>query len=158
MCLMPDSVGRRHCCAHCRSTLRSSQACSRVTPSRAAVALICPPATSGHNLRLIMKLEVGEEDEDDDQERWLWVTSAGSRDGYRDMERFIGSLDDPDASEQLDRALVGRGAFRRFKDQLARWPELLDQWYAFSEDRQRGRARAWLAAEGYAPIARERRT
>jgi hypothetical protein len=103
-------------------------------------------------------VEVGEEDEDDDQECWPWVTSAGSRDGYRDMERFIGSLDDPDASEQLDRALVGRGAFRRFKDQLARWPELSDQWYAVSEDRHRGRARAWLAAEGYAPIARARRT
>ena len=158
MNLMRNSVAQQGCCARCRSTLRSSQACSRVTRSRAVVALICPPATSRPQPAIDYEVEVGEEDEDDDQERWLWVTSAGSRDGYRDMERFIGSLDDPDASEQLDRALVGRGAFRRFKDQLARWPELSDQWYAFSEDRQRGRARAWLAAEGYAPIARERRT
>ena len=98
---------------------------------------------------------VGEEDEEEDEERWLWVTSEGSRAGYRDMERFIGSINDPDVREQLDRTLGGRGAFRRFKDQLARWPELSDQWYAFSEDRHRGRARAWLAGEGYAPAARD---
>lgn len=103
-------------------------------------------------------VEVGDEDEDDDQGRWLCVTSEGSRAAYRDVERFIGSITDPDVSEQLDRTLVGRGAFRRFKDQLARWPELADQWYAFSEDRHRGRARAWLAAEGYAPVAKGRRT
>jgi hypothetical protein len=93
----------------------------------------------------------------EDEQRWLWVTSEGSRAGYRDMERFIGSLDDLHVSEQLERALVGRGAFRRFKVRLARWPELSDQWYAFSEDRHRGRARAWLAAEGYTPVAGGRR-
>jgi hypothetical protein len=103
------------------------------------------------------EVEVGDEDEDEDEQRWLWVTSKGSRAGYRDMERFIGSLDDLHVTEQLERALVGRGPFRRFKDRLARWPELSDQWYAFSEDRHRGRARAWLAAEGYTPVARGRR-
>ena len=58
---------------------------------------------------------------------------------------------------RLGVAIEGRGAFRRFKDVLSRWPELLDRWYAFSEDRQRGRARAWLAAEGYAPAPRQSR-
>ena len=46
-------------------------------------------------------------------------------------------------------AISGRGAFRRFKDVLARWPGELDRWYAFSAERQRGRARAWLADAGY---------
>jgi len=27
-----------------------------------------------------------------------------------------------------------------------------NRWYAFSDDRQRGRARAWLAEEGYRPL------
>ena len=35
------------------------------------------------------------------------------------------------------------------KDVLARWPGELDRWYAFSAERQRGRARAWLADAGY---------
>jgi hypothetical protein len=42
-------------------------------------------------------LETGEEDEDsaDDPERWLPVYGEGSREGYRDMELFIASVEDP---------------------------------------------------------------
>jgi hypothetical protein len=41
--------------------------------------------------------EIGQEDEDesDDPDKWLWVHCEGSRDGYRDMELFIGSVRDP---------------------------------------------------------------
>ena len=95
--------------------------------------------------------ELGDLEGDDDADRWLWVESEGSHAGYRDMELFIATLNDTDQVDRLGRAISGRGVFRRFKDQLATWPELLNRWYAFSEDRQRGRARALLAAEGYAP-------
>lgn len=99
--------------------------------------------------------EVGEIDEDDDDpERWLWVHCEGSRDGYRDMEWFIENLDDAEFAAKLARALSGRGAFRRFKDQLSDRPELMTRWHGFSNDRQRGRARSWLAAEGYTPMRR----
>jgi hypothetical protein len=30
-----------------------------------------------------------------------------------------------------------------------RWPEDFTRWHAFSEDRQRGRAREWLTDAGY---------
>jgi Uncharacterised protein family (UPF0158) len=95
--------------------------------------------------------ELGEEDEDEseDAERWLWVWCEGSRDAYRDMERFIGTVQSVERADRLDLAIQGRGAFRRFKDVLARWPDELDRWYSFSEERQRGRARAWLADAGY---------
>ena len=97
--------------------------------------------------------EMGEEDpeESDDPERWIWVEWEGSRDGYRDMEMFIGTVRDPDRADRLEIAIQGRGAFRRFKDVVARWPGELERWFAFSEDRQRGRARAWLAGAGYRP-------
>lgn len=96
-------------------------------------------------------VETGDEDEDtaDDPERWLAVHGEGSREGYRDMERFIASVEDPGRAERLAIAIRGRGAFRRFKDELARWPGELERWHAFSEERQRGRARSWLAAAGY---------
>ena len=95
--------------------------------------------------------EIGQEDEDesDDPDRWLWVHCEGSRDGYRDMELFIGTVRDPGRADRLEIAISGRGAFRRFKDVLARWPGELERWYAFSAERQRGRARAWLADAGY---------
>jgi hypothetical protein len=32
---------------------------------------------------------------------------------------------------------------------LERTPEELDRWFAFTEERQRGRARRWLADAGY---------
>ena len=98
-----------------------------------------------------------DDDDDDDEQRWLWVECEGSWDGYRDMEGFIATLDDTDQVDRLGIAIGGRGAFRRFKDQLSRWPELLERWYAFSEDRQRGRARTWLAGEGYAPAPHQPR-
>ena len=100
-------------------------------------------------------LETGEEDEDtaDDPERWLAVHGEGSREGYRDMELFIASVEDPGRAERLAIAITGRGAFRRFKDELARWPGELERWHALSEERQRGRARSWLTAAGYRVLA-----
>jgi hypothetical protein len=96
-------------------------------------------------------LETGEEDEEtgDDPERWLAVYGEGSREGYRDMELFIASVEDPGRAERLAIAIRGRGAFRRFKGELACWSGELERWRAFSEERQRGRARSWLAAAGY---------
>jgi len=94
--------------------------------------------------------ETGEA-EDDDPDRWLWVDCEGSRSAYHDMVWFIEELDDPNLTDRLARAISGRGAFRRFKDTLFDRPDLMTQWYAFSGDRQRGRARSWLAAEGYTP-------
>ena len=97
-------------------------------------------------------VEVGEiEEDDDDPERWLWVHCEGSHDGYRDMEWFIDDLDDSQFADRLARAITGRGAFRRFKDTLSERPDLMTRWFAFSDDRHRGRARSWLAAEGYVP-------
>jgi Uncharacterised protein family (UPF0158) len=75
-------------------------------------------------------LETGEEDEEtaDDSERWLAVHGEGSREGYRDMEVFIASVEDPGRAERLANAIRGRGVFRRFKDELARWPGELERW------------------------------
>ena len=95
--------------------------------------------------------EMGQEDEDEseDPDKWLWVHCEGSRDGYRDMERFIGTVRNPGRADRLEIAISGRGAFRRFKDVLERWPGELERWYAFTAERQHGRARAWLADAGY---------
>ena len=96
-----------------------------------------------------------EQDEDpldlDDEDRWLWVDCEGSAEGYRDMQAFIATLADPSRADRLGIAIQGKGAFRRFKDVLSRWPDELERWFAYSEERQRGRARAWLTDAGYFP-------
>jgi len=96
--------------------------------------------------------EVGEEDPgDEDPDRWLPVWCEGSRAAYGDMEDFIEALSDRDRADRPSIAISGRGAFRRFKDVLGRWPGDVQAWFAFSDERQRGRARAWRAAAGYLP-------
>lgn len=90
--------------------------------------------------------------EDEDEDRWLYVDCVGSHDGYRDMELFVGTVDDPAIADRLEIAISGKGAFRRFKDVLSRRPDELARYFQFSDERQRGRARAWLAAEGYRPV------
>lgn len=52
---------------------------------------------------------------------------------YSHMQRFIGSLDDAEAAEQLSRAIQGRGAFRYFKDTLYRLG-IQDQWYRYRDE------------------------
>jgi hypothetical protein len=105
-------------------------------------------------------IETGEEDEEeeDDDDRWLWVFNEGSGAGYRDMERFVAGIEDNEIAAHLARALDGPGAFRRFRNQLTRWPDLHDSWNAYSAERRRGRARAWLATAGYTAMTAARTT
>jgi hypothetical protein len=49
-------------------------------------------------------------DEADDPDRWLWVESDGSRDGYRDMVWFIEDVEDPGIADRLSIAITGREA------------------------------------------------
>ncbi|HET8589570.1 MAG TPA: UPF0158 family protein [Nakamurella sp.] len=90
----------------------------------------------------------------DDSERWLSVWPQGSRDGYQDMVQFAETCTDAVLAGKLDVALNGRGAFRRFKDVLFDYPDERAEWFSFSDDRRRGRARAWLAAAGYRAVFR----
>lgn len=95
-----------------------------------------------------------DEDELEDPDHWLSVWSQGSRGGYRDMTDFAESRTDPRLVDKLEVALNGRGAFRRFKNVLMDYPADRAEWFAFSDDRQRGRARAWLADAGYRAVFR----
>ncbi|MET9134540.1 UPF0158 family protein [Streptomyces antibioticus] len=92
-----------------------------------------------------------EAEEDDDPERWLYVPALGSGAGYRDMELFIEEMEDAALAGRLRIAIDGRGAFRRFKDVLAGDVRSWSRYHRFRDERQRGRARAWLAEEGYCP-------
>lgn len=64
--------------------------------------------------------------------------------GYGDMEDFVGYVRDARARDLLERAIVGRGAFRRFKDTLREYPELRRSWFSFHDARSERRAMEWL--------------
>jgi hypothetical protein len=85
----------------------------------------------------------------DDTERFRWV-DGDSRDAYRDMVDFIGTVSDRRLADRLSDAIRGRGAFRRFAGTLDRESQdELSRWFVFAGERRRGRARAWLADIGY---------
>lgn len=76
------------------------------------------------------------------------VDPVESRDSYGDLEDFIARVRDPKAREVLERAIAGRGAFRRFKDALVEFPELRAAWFKFHDTRVERRAIEWLRDEG----------
>jgi predicted nucleotidyltransferase len=85
-------------------------------------------------------------DLDHPEERgFMYIEPLPSHESYRDLEDFTALVRDPRARDLLERAIAGRGAFRRFKDTLFDFPELREAWFKFSNARMERRALEWLA-------------
>lgn len=90
-----------------------------------------------------------ERDEPDPETRGLRaINPISSGEGYEDMENFIARVRSPHARDLLERAISGRGAFRRFKDTLFDFPELREAWFRFHDARWERRAIRWLLDDG----------
>jgi hypothetical protein len=69
---------------------------------------------------------------------------------YEDMADFAEQLGNERAGQRLSRAIAGKGAFRRFKDQLHQeYPDLVPAWNAFRHVRALRRAVEWLADNSF---------
>ncbi len=84
---------------------------------------------------------------------FIRVPQNTSREGYRDMERFIATISDERLHNRLWRAIQGRGAFRRFKSILFDYPAECERWFAFKGAHTRQRSLDWLKYKGIEPIA-----
>jgi hypothetical protein len=85
--------------------------------------------------------------------RYIRVERDDPYGDYNDMERFIGTVEDPELRDRLWRAIKGRGAFRYFKDVLREHPDVREQWFAFKESRCQRRVADWLEARHIEPIS-----
>ena len=81
----------------------------------------------------------------DSGERFLEPPDKFDFHEYRQMERFIRTVDDPQAADELWRAIKGKGAFRYFKDTADRLG-LREQWFRFREDALKELAIDWAEA------------
>jgi hypothetical protein len=91
--------------------------------------------------------DLNNEDEEPDPQLVV-IEAYPSSVWYRDMVDFAEEVSDERAARRLLRALDGRGAFRRFKNELYdEYPELVSVWQAFHDVRARRRAVRWLLDE-----------
>ena len=86
----------------------------------------------------------------DDYEFWLYLDAIWPAQGWQDMADFIATVEDPAVAERLNDAIRGKGAFRRFKN-ITYDTEHESRFVLFSDEREAGRARHWLAERGLRP-------
>jgi hypothetical protein len=84
--------------------------------------------------------------------RYIQIPEADGHEDYRDMERFISTVQSDRLRDQLWQAIQGRGAFRYFKDVLDDYPAERERWFAFTDRRIYDRISRWLESEGIEPI------
>jgi hypothetical protein len=80
--------------------------------------------------------------------RYLRIPAAESRQGFRDMEDFIQTVQDPRLAMRLQQAINRRSPFRNFKEALNAYPAERERWLAYKNGRVKGRVVGWLADEG----------
>ena len=78
---------------------------------------------------------------EDDEDRYAALPSKFDIDEYQMMEKFALSVDDRISSRILS-AIKGKGAFRRFKDTVARFG-IEEDWYKFRDKKCKELAIDW---------------
>ena len=79
---------------------------------------------------------------DNGSKRYVQLPDESDVDEWDIMRRFCDTVTDNPTRELLLREIHGRGAFRRFKDELGR-SSLLDKWFDFKRNALRDEAIEW---------------
>jgi hypothetical protein len=75
---------------------------------------------------------------------YLRVEPASSREQYRWMEKFVGSVVDEPLRDRLVISIDGKGAFRRFKDVLLAYPAERERWFSYRAELLHWHIQTWL--------------
>ena len=97
------------------------------------------------------ELKVAKQVEEGYGTRYIQIPHEDTHEAYRDMERFIATVQNPHLQDRLWRAIQGRGAFRYFKDVLAEHPDERERWFAFKDRCVHDRISRWLESESIEP-------
>lgn len=81
-------------------------------------------------------------------ERVTPLEDGDFRDEFRDLEDFTATVEDAGVRRQLEQAIRGHGAFRRFRDIIHGCFRERKLWFVFKARRQREKAERWLASRG----------
>ena len=64
------------------------------------------------------------------------------------LNTFIGNIEDSDLQDSLQRAIDGKGAFRRFKDALSGHEQVRRAWFEYRDQSLRQWLQDWLLEQG----------
>src|SRR5919112_6036758 len=87
----------------------------------------------------------------DNIRNFLRIEPASSREQYRWMERFVGSVVDEALRERLIISIDGKGAFRRFKDVLLAYPAERERWFSYRAELLHWHIQQWLGQHDIHP-------
>lgn len=81
---------------------------------------------------------------EDSNFRYLEIPKRSSHEDYQIMRDFIITVEDERLGDLLWEATDGRGAFRFFKSVLSDYPDELERWYAYHDNRLMEELLEWL--------------
>lgn len=99
---------------------------------------------------VIVSEEFGEGAPDVEQAgaRFVLIPPLTSNERFQIMEDFIESLPNESLQDELNMALIEKGAFQRFEEVLRRYPTRQEQWRHFKSAKVTQQAKRWLKANG----------
>jgi len=85
-------------------------------------------------------------------DRYICIPERPSYEGYNLMVEFAEKVEDELLREKLSIALDGKGAFRRFKNVIADYPDYREKWFKFRDERLNKKVIEWLNSIGIEPV------
>ncbi|GEM_PF-715709 len=70
-----------------------------------------------------------------------------SHDGYADIKGFIKEIPNQEIRDHAKDLILASRPFKRFREFIRKYPDLLEQWYAYREGREQERVEEWLKEE-----------
>lgn len=85
-------------------------------------------------------------------DRYICILESPPYKGYNLMVEFAEKVEDELLREKLSIALDGKGAFRRFKNVIADYPDYREKWFKFRDERLNKKVIEWLNSIGIEPV------
>ena len=93
-------------------------------------------------------LELGEKIKQEYESRYFLLPDPREINDYRIMRNFVYSLNEGDVKDELESALHGKGAFRRFKSAV-HYTGMNNIWYSFRDTVYRETALKWCRKHNF---------
>lgn len=90
-------------------------------------------------------------DLDQQGDRYVFIQPFSNNERFQIMEDFVEALSNEALQEELNMALIEKGAFQRFEEVLTKYPNQHEQWRRFRVDKVNARALQWFRDNGIQP-------